>query len=113
VPGADEKPGAAVVDGLLLRVAHGDAEAFAAVYDQVAGAVYGLASRTVGDRSRAEQVVADVLLEVWRSASRFNPAEGSGLSWIMTMARRRAVSHARAAAGDLMAGLGPTGTLAE
>jgi RNA polymerase sigma-70 factor, ECF subfamily len=107
VRGADRRPGPAAVDGLLRRVARGDAEAFAAVYDQVAGAVYGLVSRIVGDQSRAEQVAAEVLTEVWRSASRFRPAEGSGLNWIMTIARRRAMSQVRAARDGHTAGLEP------
>jgi RNA polymerase sigma-70 factor (ECF subfamily) len=97
--GTDGGPAAATVDGLLPQVASGDAEAFAGVYDLVAGAVYGLASRIIGDQSRAEQVAAEVLLEVWRSASLFSPAEGSGLSWIMTIARRRAMTHAAAGNG--------------
>jgi RNA polymerase sigma-70 factor, ECF subfamily len=88
-----EKLGAAAIDRLLPQVARGDAEAFASVCDHVAGAVYGTARRIVPDRSRAEQVAVDVLAEVWRSASRFSPAEGSGLSWVMTMARSRAMSH--------------------
>jgi RNA polymerase sigma-70 factor (ECF subfamily) len=105
----DGQPGAAALDGLLSRVARGDREAFAAVCDQVAGVVYGVARRIVDDPSRAEQVAADVLLEVWRSASRFSPAGGSGLEWIMTMARRRAAS--RAAVDDApTAGLRPSGT---
>jgi len=86
-------PVATVLDGLLARVARGDREAFAAVCDQVGGAVYGVAHRIIGDPSRAEQLAADVLLEVWRSASRFSPAEGSGLEWVMTLARRRATSQ--------------------
>lgn len=113
VPGAGGWPAAAAVDSLLPRVARGDAEAFAGVYDQVAGAVYGLAYRIVGEQSRAEQVTAEVLTEVWRSASRFRPAEGGGLNWIMTMARRRAVSHAGAAGNGHPAGLGPSGLAAE
>lgn len=121
-PGSTESPAArsadggspaAAIDGLLLRVASEDAEAFADVYDLVAGAVYGLASRITRDQSRAEQVAAEVLLEVWRSASWFSPAEGSGLNWIMTIARRRAMSHAAAGdshpAGPGPAGLGPAG----
>jgi Sigma-70 region 2 len=74
----DGQSAGASVDGLLARVAHGDAEAFAAVYDQVADEVHGLMSRIVGDRSRAEQLTADALVEVWRSASLFRPAESSG-----------------------------------
>jgi RNA polymerase sigma-70 factor, ECF subfamily len=107
--GAGGRPGATALDGLLPRVAHGDAEAFAGVYDQVAGAVYGLVLRIVGDQSRAEQVIAEVLLEVWRSAPRFSPARGSGLSWVMTMARHHAMRHAGAAGDGRTAGLGPSG----
>ncbi len=102
-------PGATALDDLLPRVARGDTEAFTAVCDQIAGAVYGLACRIVGDQSRAEQVAAEVLVEVWRSASRFSPAEGTGLEWVMTMARRRAVSHAAADAART-AGLKSSGT---
>jgi RNA polymerase sigma-70 factor (ECF subfamily) len=78
-------------------VARGDEEAFTGVCDQVAGAVYGLVIRIVADEAQAEQVAAEVLVEVWRSASRFSPATGSGLSWIMTIARRRAMRRAAAA----------------
>jgi hypothetical protein len=69
VRGGDGQPVAVSVDGLLARVAHGDAEAFAAIYDQVADAVHGLMRRIVGDQSRAEQLTAEALVEVWRSAS--------------------------------------------
>jgi hypothetical protein len=109
-PGRDEdgRPAAPVLDDLLPRVARGDTEAFTAVCDQVSGAVYGLVRRIVRDQSQAEQVAAAVLLEVWRSASRFSPADGSGLEWVMTMARRRAVSRA-AVDNARTAGLVPSG----
>jgi RNA polymerase sigma-70 factor (ECF subfamily) len=83
------------VDRLLGRVARGDRDAFAAVYDQVAGPVYGLVQRMLGDPARAERVTAEVLTEVWRTASKFSPSDGSGISWIMTIARRRAVGAIR------------------
>jgi RNA polymerase sigma-70 factor (ECF subfamily) len=111
--GGAGRPGAAGVDGLLPRVARGDAEAFAGVCDQVAGAVYGLVHRIVGDQSRAEQVASEALVEVWRSAARFSPAEGSGVSWVMTVARRHAMSHAAVAGDDHAAGPRPPGTGAE
>jgi RNA polymerase sigma-70 factor, ECF subfamily len=107
--GEDGRTGAAAVDGLLPRVARGDEEAFAEVCDQVSGAVYGLVRQIVRDQSQAEQVTAEVLVEVWRSASRFSPAEGSGLSWVMTMARRRAIRHAAAASDGRTAGPGSSG----
>ena len=104
----DGQSAAPVLDDLLPRVARGDTEAFTAVCDQVSGAVYGLVRRIVRDQPQAEQVAAGVLLEVWRSASRYSPADGSGLEWVMTMARRRAVS--RAAVGNVRTAAGaPSG----
>ena len=94
-PGWPDTPGG--VDRLLGRVARGDRDAFAAVYDRVAGSVYGLVHRMVGDPARAERVTGEVLTEVWRTAAEFSPANGSGISWIMTIARRRTVGHLRTA----------------
>ena len=63
----------------------------------MAGSVYGLVHRMVGDPARAERVTGEVLTEVWRTAAEFSPANGSGISWIMTIARRRTVGHLRTA----------------
>jgi RNA polymerase sigma-70 factor, ECF subfamily len=109
VRGEDGHHGAASVDGLLARVADGDADAFAGVYDQLADAVHGLVRRIVGDQPRAEQVTAEALVEVWRSASRFSPAQGSGSDWVMAIARRRALSLVGAAGNGRTAGLRPSG----
>ncbi|HEY0932721.1 MAG TPA: sigma factor [Trebonia sp.] len=92
--GKHRRRAAGSVDSLLRRAAQGDTEAFASICDQVDGAVYGVVSRITGDQVRAQQVTEDVLLEIWQSASQFSPAGGSGLNWIMTMARRRALSQA-------------------
>ncbi len=113
VRGKHPRSAAGSVDRLLLQVADGDAEAFAAVYDRVIGAVYGLVSGIVGDQSQAEQVAREVLTEVWRSAPRFSPAEGSGLNWIMTMARRRAIHQVRAARDGRTAEREPAGAAVE
>ena len=89
-PGAD-------LAGLLAKVARGDEAAFAAVYDQVGALVFGLARRIVKDPAQSEEVTQEVLLEVWRSASRFDPVQGSARSWLMTMAHRRAIDRVRSA----------------
>jgi RNA polymerase sigma-70 factor (ECF subfamily) len=109
----DGQPRAASVDGLLARVAHGDADAFASLYDQLADAVHGLVRRIVGDQSRAEQATAEALVEVWRSASRFSPAQGSGTDWVMAIARRHALSQAGAAGNCRTAGLRAAAAAAE
>ena len=81
--------------GLLAKVARGDEAAFAGVYDHFAAVVYGLVRRVVRDPAQSEEVTQEVLLEVWRTASRFDPSEGSARSWLMTLAHRRAVDRVR------------------
>ena len=83
--------------GLLAKVARGDEAAFAGVYDHFAGVVYGLVRRVVRDPAQSEEVTQEVLLEVWRTASRFDPSLGSARSWLMTLAHRRAVDRVRSA----------------
>jgi RNA polymerase sigma-70 factor, ECF subfamily len=83
------------LDDLLKAVARGDERAYDAVYDRVSGWVLGVARRVLRDPALAEEVMQEVMLEVWRLASRFDPAKGSGTSWVMTLAHRRAVDRVR------------------
>lgn len=80
---------------LLARVAAGDREAFAALYDQTSATVHGVAHRVLRDPDLAADVTQDVMIEVWRIAPRFDPDRGSVLAWISTLARRRAVDRVR------------------
>jgi RNA polymerase sigma-70 factor, ECF subfamily len=80
---------------LLAEVAKGDHAAFGAVYDQAAPAVLGIVRRVLRDPAQSEEVMQEVLLEIWRTASRFDPATGSATAWIMTVAHRRAVDRVR------------------
>lgn len=84
-------------DELLVLVAGGDHKAFEALYEQVSGPVFGLVLRVVRDQAQSEEVAQEVLLEVWRSAARFDPERGAALAWILTLAHRRAVDRVRAA----------------
>jgi RNA polymerase sigma-70 factor (ECF subfamily) len=82
---------------LLTDVARGDQSAFERVYDEVAGPVYGLALRIVRDPAQSEEVAQEVLVDVWRTASRYEPGRGSAMSWVMMLAHRRAVDRVRSA----------------
>ncbi|WP_229070944.1 sigma-70 family RNA polymerase sigma factor [Actinoplanes sp. DH11] len=81
---------------LLKAVARGDEAAFGKLYDLVAPRVYGLIRRVLRDPGQAEEVAQEVLVEVWRTAARFDPERGSATAWVFTIAHRRAVDRVRA-----------------
>jgi RNA polymerase sigma-70 factor (ECF subfamily) len=104
----DDDPGAAAPRGgpgestrdrpladLLPAVARGDERAFERLYDEAAGWVLGTVRRVLRDPAQSEEVMQEVLLEVWRTASRFDPDRGSAAAYIMTIAHRRAVDRVR------------------
>ncbi|WP_109506779.1 ECF RNA polymerase sigma factor SigK [Nocardioides speluncae] len=91
--------GAAAADlgELLRRSARGDEAAFGRLYDATASRVFGLVLRVVRDPAQAEEVTQEAYLDVWRTASRFDPAHGSAVSWLLTIGHRRAVDRVRSA----------------
>ncbi|MEV3937907.1 ECF RNA polymerase sigma factor SigK [Glycomyces sp. NPDC049804] len=84
-------------EALLHRTALGEDDAFADLYDLMAPRVYGLCLRVLRDPAQAEEVAQEVLLEVWRTATRFDERRGSAGAWITTIAHRRAVDRVRSA----------------
>jgi len=83
------------VDALLDQVARGSEAAFAELYDLVAPRIYGVVLRVVRDPAQSEEVAQEALVEIWRTASRFDPARGSATSWMFTIAHRPAVDGVR------------------
>jgi RNA polymerase sigma-70 factor (ECF subfamily) len=93
---ADPDAGAAPdLAAQLSLVARGDAAAFDALFEQVGPSVFGTVRRVIRDPAQSEEVTQDVLLEVWRTAFKFDPARGSAMAWVMTLAHRRAVDRVR------------------
>src|SRR3954451_629337 len=97
------QPAAATEDGssddpqlaLIQRAGRGDQAAFADLYDATAALVHGIVLKVVRDPSHAEEVVQEVFVELWRIAPRHDPAEGTVMSWVATIAHRRAVDRVR------------------
>ncbi len=94
-PGPHAGPGPDL-GALLAQVARGDHLAYELVYDRLAGPVYGVARKVLRDSAQSEEVAQEVMLDVWRSAARYDPARGSAVAWVMTIAHRRAVDRVRA-----------------
>lgn len=84
-----------VVDALLSKAARGDEAAFASFYDHVIARVFGTVRSVVRDPAVSEEVTQEVMLELWRTAPRFDPEVGSAVTWSLTVAHRRAVDRVR------------------
>ena len=85
---------------LIQAAGRGDQHSFAELYDAAGSRVHGLVLRVLRDHAQAEEVTQEVFLQVWRTAASFNPARGSALSWLLTLAHRRAVDRVRSAAAQ-------------
>ncbi len=96
-PTSPAGPDTSELAGLLCACGRGDEARFAELYDATSPRVFGLVLRVLRDQSQAEEVTQEVYLEIWRSSSRYNPQRGNALSWLMTMAHRRAVDRVRTA----------------
>src|SRR5262249_53711336 len=80
---------------LVARIARGDREAFGRFYDAFARMAFGVIRRVVRDQGLAEDVLQEVFWQVWRDASRFDPARGRAEAWLLTRARSRAIDRLR------------------
>lgn len=80
---------------LAERLSGGDEDALREAYDRFSRPVFGLLVRFLGDRAAAEDVQQQVFTEVWQKAGNFDSSRGSMLSWVMTIARSRALDQVR------------------
>ena len=67
----------------------------AELYDASSAQVFGLAMRILGERNAAEDAVVEVYAQAWRDASSFDARRGNVRTWLMTLARSRAIDILR------------------
>ena len=89
---AGAKMGSDTLGALLQATAGGDSQAFARLYDQTAPQLFGLALGILKRRDWAEEALQDAYTRIWRSAHRYDAAKGTGISWVVTIARNTALS---------------------
>ena len=93
---ARDDPGTLDDARLATRIASGDEAAFVIAYDRHAGFVFGSVARFMGDRDVAAEVVQDAFMALWRRARQFDVRSGSLLTWLLAIARHRAIDRMRA-----------------
>ena len=82
----------------LVRVASGDRAALRLVYQDTSAKLFGVCLRILKDRGEAEDVLQEVFVTVWRKAASFDPGRASPITWMVAIARNRAIDRLRASA---------------
>ncbi|SDF61435.1 MULTISPECIES: sigma-70 family RNA polymerase sigma factor [Rhodanobacteraceae] len=80
---------------LLQRTAAGDERAFAELYRRTSPRLFGVCVRVMNDRDEAEEVLQEAFVTVWKRAGSFDPALASAVTWLMTVARNKAIDRLR------------------
>lgn len=87
---------------LITRIAVGDQQALAVLYDRTSRLVYGVIRRVLTDAGASEEVLLDVYSQIWRQASSYDAVRGGPLAWMMMIARSRAIDRMRSGRQEAM-----------
>ncbi len=96
--GAELRAREAAWSEYIRRAATGEQQALASLYDESSHVVYSLALRILGNTADAEEVTLDVYTQVWRSAGKFDSQRAAAATWLMMLARSRAIDRLRSCA---------------
>ncbi len=84
---------------LMSSVAAGERQALQRLYEATSPKLFGIVLAVLSNRAEAEEVLQDVFVAIWEKADRYDPARGSPIAWLATVARNRAVDRRRALQG--------------
>jgi len=83
------------LNALVAAVAQGDRTAFEQLYDATRAKLYGVVLRILRRRELADEVIQETYLKIWGSAASFDPERASAVTWMVTIARNRAIDLVR------------------
>jgi RNA polymerase sigma-70 factor (ECF subfamily) len=84
-----------VLQDLICRILSQDQAAFTALFKAMSVRIHSIALRITGNVQLAEEVTEDTFFQIWRQAPRFDPSRGTAKTWILTIARSRALDARR------------------
>jgi RNA polymerase sigma-70 factor (ECF subfamily) len=91
----DQNPRTSSDTQLLERIVAREQEALSVLYDRFSKLLYGIILAVVRDTDDAEDILQEVFIQVWKSAATYQPALGTGKTWLVRMAHNRAIDHLR------------------
>jgi RNA polymerase sigma-70 factor, ECF subfamily len=80
---------------LIRRMAGGDRDALAELYDRLSRPLYATARHILNDSAEAQDVVHDVFIALWENAASFDSGRGAAFSWAVTLTRNRSIDRLR------------------
>jgi RNA polymerase sigma-70 factor, ECF subfamily len=82
-------------EDLLRAIALSDEESLAFLYDRYKTILFSIIFRILNNRAEAEDVLQDTFFQVWQKAGNFDESRGRGFTWLVTLARSRAIDRVR------------------
>lgn len=84
------------VEAMIARVALGDRAAFDALYDATSAKLFGICLRILNNRAEAEDTLQEAYIRIWHKAGHYTAGGYSPMTWLITVARNRAIDRLRA-----------------
>ena len=89
---------------LIARCAAGDGRALEALYRQTSAQLFGLLRRILDRDDLAQEALQDVYVSVWRNAERYSRTRGAAFTWLVSIARYRAIDIVRSRKHEIPSG---------
>jgi len=83
------------ISQLIISISRGNEESLERLYERTSSLVFGLILKILSDRQEAEEVLADVYLQIWEKASTYGPSRSKPVSWILMISRSRSIDKLR------------------